>query len=155
MAEAEEEFVPVKEPKKRKTRKKGASKRKKAPKSEYNVEVHPETGVMQLPELHYCKLIIAEQRIKIQERDLQIAKAHVKDFQIQSNAQMQSLQARVKEASSLLMAARASYLAEAKFVEDETGLTLKDWTIDDDRILRLIEPEKSDEASEVEEKEEK
>ena len=78
-------------------------------------------------------------KIRITERDVQIAKAQVKDFQTQANNQLQLLQTKVKEASSQLLANKAAYMGEVKSIEGATGLSLKDWTVDDDRILRPIE----------------
>ena len=160
----DDQTEPVKVPRKKKkspakkaASKKATAKRKRSSSKKsarqldemYNVEVHPETGVMRLPELHYCRLVIAEQKIKIQEKDLQLAKAQVKDFQTQANLQLQGLQAKVKEISDLLNNAKAAYFGEVRAVEEETKLALKDWTIDDDRILRPIEKEPPVEVSEA------
>lgn len=140
------EFEPVPEPvKKKKARgkkgtKKGSKKASKVEKKEeYKVDKDPETGVMLLPEMHYYRLVIAEQKIKIQERDLRIAKAALKDFQTQVNTQLMGFQSRIKELSQGLEIVKTEYLAEARIVEIATGLSLKDWTIDDDRVLRPIE----------------
>ena len=127
----------------KRTTRKSTKKNKKLP--EYNVDVHPETGVMQLQELYFLRLINAEQRIKIGERDLHIARAGVKDFQTQANVQLQSLQNKVKETKESLQSQKTLYISEVKAVEEATGLVLKDWTVDDDRILRPIEKEKQSE----------
>lgn len=136
----------AKKRKKKGTEKKIPSKRKsvsaRKPKQvdeKYDIEVHPETGAMLLPEIHYYRLVVAEQQIKIRDRDLEIAKARLRDFQAQANIQLQSLQAKVKEASNLLNESKASYFMEVQVVEDATKLDLKDWMIDDDRILRPVE----------------
>lgn len=147
-AKSSTESAPTEEKVSKKGRKKGtkrstkrATKRKKkAP--VYNVDVHPDTGAMRLPELHYLRLVNAEQKIKITDRDLQIAKSKVNEFQIHASNQLQQLQARVKETSNSLFIQKTSYMDEVKAVEDATGLDLKDWTIDDDRILRPVESKK-------------
>lgn len=149
-----EDFVPVVEPvrkrkpsakRKSKVVAKKSSKKRKVAKEErqYNIDKDEETGVMKLQERHFYRLIIGEQKIKLQERDLQIAKSALKDFQIQVNAQIQTLQAKIKECSNLLRGAQAEYWVEVRSVEEATGLALKDWTIDDDRTLRPIEKEES------------
>ena len=138
--------IPQKKKKASSKKKKASAKksiRKKKVKPEYNVDYHPETGVMVLQELYYYRLINAEQRIKILDRDLQLAKLGARDFQTQANIQLQALQDKTREVSNSLNTARAEYVAEVKLVEDATGLSLKDWTIDDERVLRPIEKQPS------------
>ena len=140
----EEESVPKKKSRsktKRSTKPKVKRKRKKEP--TYNVDHHPETGAMQLQELLYLRLMNAEKSIRIVERDVQIAKTTVKDFQLQANNQLQILQTKVKEAVDALQVKKVAYMNEVNAIESETGLSLKEWTIDDDRILRPIEESSS------------
>lgn len=141
-SEVEDEDVSKKKPQKK--RAKGRAK-KKAPKKKakvkYNTDIHSETGAMQLQELLYYRLVVAEQQIKIQERDLHIAKTQVKEFQVNANAQLATLQSKVKENSVSLQNARMGYIEVVRDVEQETGLSLKDWAVDDERILRPVEKE--------------
>lgn len=124
------------EPEKAKS-KKPATKRKR--KKTYNVEKHPETGAMVLQELHYLRLMRAEQAVIIRERDLHIAKSNVKEFQMNANTQLQKLQEKVKETTQDLYNLKVAYMSTVNLVEKDTGLSLKEWTIDDDRLLRPIE----------------
>lgn len=130
----------------KKSRKRKPPKKKSEP--EYNVEIHPETGAMQLQELYFLRLMNAEQKIRISERDLQIARSQVKDFQAHANNQLQILQNKVREISAILNSNRVEYLNEVKLVEEDTKLSLKDWTIDDDRILRPIEKKPPSDSTE-------
>jgi len=106
---------------------------------EYNVEKHPDTGAMRLQELYYLRLLAAEQTVKIYERDLQIAQANVREFQTNANAQLQALQNKVKEINTMLYNSKVLYKNEVDQVEAVTKLSLREWTVDDDRILRPLE----------------
>lgn len=116
---------------------------KKKTKPVYNTDVHPDTGVMQLQELLYYRLITAEQNVKIMERDVHIAKSQAKDFQTSANQQLMVLQEKIKERVNGLEKAKAFHYQTVNAIEKETGLTLKDWAIDDERVLRPLKGESS------------
>lgn len=116
---------------------------KKKAKPVYNTDIHPDTGVMQLQELLYYKLITAEQQVKLMERDVHIAKSQARDFQASANQQLMVFQEKIKEKASALENAKVFHIQTVNAIEKETGLSLKDWAIDDERVLRPIEKQES------------
>lgn len=104
-------------------------------------------GRLRLLEKYYSILTMAEQEAKICERDLEIARlkeaAYRREIESRLPEEVQrqfaSLAATVQEANGKLAVARKQYRDEALGVEEETGLKLKKWLIDDLRRMRHVD----------------
>lgn len=147
---------PVEPAKKKKRRKsKSTGQQKKSPigrpveyegEKYYGVELDAE-GRLLLQDKYYSVLTIAEQEAELRARDLEIARLKEAGFrkEIESRLppevqrEMANLAGKVQEANAKLAIARKKYVEESKAVQEETGLMLKKWLIDDNRRMRLIE----------------
>ena len=112
----------------------------------YGVEIDDD-GKLRLKEHIYATLTMAEQSAKICERDLELAKlkeiAYRKEIDsrlpVDVQRELSARAAAVQEANTKLAVARRQYRDEAKSVEEETGLVLKKWLVDDMRRMRHVD----------------
>lgn len=110
------------------------------------VELDPD-GRLRLKENYYNILTMAEQRAKLCEKDLELARlreaAYRKEIEsrlpLDVQREMANLAGKVQEANEKLAIARKQYRDEAQGVHEETGLELKKWLIDDMRRMRHVD----------------
>jgi hypothetical protein len=110
------------------------------------VEIDDE-GRLRLKEGYYTSLTLAEQAAKICERDLEIARLKEASYrrEVESRLppevqrEMANLAGKVQEANHKLAVARKQYRDEAVSIQEETGLELKQWLIDDMRRMRHVD----------------
>jgi len=104
-------------------------------------------GRLLLKEKYYNILTMAEQRAKLCEKDLELARlkeaAYRREVEsrlpLEVQREMANLASRVQEANERLAITRKQYRDEAQGVRDETGLELKKWLIDDMRRMRHVD----------------
>lgn len=105
----------------------------------YNVDLHPETGVMLMPELLYYKLFSADLKVKLFDRELALSRTTEKDLKLQYEQALTKATAKTREVLEALRLSQHEQTQTIRLVEKETGLVLKDWVIDDQRVLRPID----------------
>lgn len=104
-------------------------------------------GRLRLKEKYYYALTVAEQNAKLCERDLEVARLKEMAYRKEIDSRLppdvqRELAARagaVQEANNKLATARKQYRDEAKSIENDTGLILKKWLVDDLRRMRHVD----------------
>ena len=147
-----EDSLPKKKKRRAPSRKKAISRRPKDKPVEYEGEKYcgvelDDEGRLRLKERYYSTLTLAEQNARICERDLEIARLKEASYrrEIESRLppevqrEMANLAGKVQEANNKLAIARKQYRDEAESVQEETGLVLKKWLIDDMRRMRHVD----------------
>lgn len=147
-----EDSPPKKRRRKVATRKSPATRKPRDKPVEYEGEKYrgvelDDEGRLRLKERYYSTLTLSEQNARICERDLEIARLKEASYrrEIESRLppevqrEMANLAGKVQEANNKLAIARKQYRDEAESVQEETGLVLKKWLIDDMRRMRHVD----------------